>query len=225
MNKINVAIEESWKNLLFNEFQSDYFNKLKEFLVEEKKLYKIYPPGNKIFAAFEHTPFDDVKVVILGQDPYHGEKQANGLCFSVSDGIKQPPSLVNIFKEIESDLGLKMSDSGNLEKWAKQGVLLLNATLTVRANQAGSHQNKGWELFTDNVIRTLSENKKELVFILWGSYAQAKAKIIDLSKHHILKSVHPSPLSVYRGFFGCKHFSKTNEILKSLGKEPINWQL
>jgi uracil-DNA glycosylase len=225
MNKINVAIEESWKNLLFNEFQSDYFNKLKEFLVEEKKLYKIYPPGNKIFAAFEHTPFDDVKVVILGQDPYHGEKQANGLCFSVSDGIKQPPSLVNIFKEIESDLGLKMSDSGNLEKWAKQGVLLLNATLTVRANQAGSHQNKGWELFTDNVIRTLSENKKELVFILWGSYAQAKAKIIDVSKHHILKSVHPSPLSVYRGFFGCKHFSKTNEILKSLGKEPINWQL
>lgn len=225
MNKINVAIEESWKNLLFNEFQSDYFNKLKEFLVEEKKLYKIYPPGNKIFAAFEHTPFDDVKVVILGQDPYHGEKQANGLCFSVSDGIKQPPSLVNIFKEIESDLGLKMSDSGNLEKWAKQGVLLLNATLTVRANQAGSHQNKGWELFTDNVIRTLSENKNELVFILWGSYAQAKAKIIDLSKHHILKSVHPSPLSVYRGFFGCKHFSKTNEILKSLGKEPINWQL
>ncbi len=225
MNKINVAIEESWKNLLFNEFQSDYFNKLKEFLVEEKKLYIIYPPGNKIFAAFEHTPFDDVKVVILGQDPYHGEKQANGLCFSVSDGIKQPPSLVNIFKEIESDLGLKMSDSGNLEKWAKQGVLLLNATLTVRANQAGSHQNKGWELFTDNVIRTLSENKKELVFILWGSYAQAKAKIIDLSKHHILKSVHPSPLSVYRGFYGCKHFSKTNEILKSLGKEPINWQL
>jgi uracil-DNA glycosylase len=225
MNKINVAIEESWKNLLFNEFQSDYFNKLKEFLVEEKKLYKIYPPGNKIFAAFEHTPFDDVKVVILGQDPYHGEKQANGLCFSVSDGIKQPPSLVNIFKEIESDLGLKMSDSGNLEKWAKQGVLLLNATLTVRANQAGSHQNKGWELFTDNVIRLLSENKKELVFILWGSYAQAKAKIIDVSKHHILKSVHPSPLSVYRGFFGCKHFSKTNEILKSLGKEPINWQL
>jgi uracil-DNA glycosylase len=225
MNKINVAIEESWKNLLFNEFQSDYFNKLKEFLVEEKKLYKIYPPGNKIFAAFEYTPFDDVKVVILGQDPYHGEKQANGLCFSVSDGIKQPPSLVNIFKEIESDLGLKMSDSGNLEKWAKQGVLLLNATLTVRANQAGSHQNKGWELFTDNVIRLLSENKKELVFILWGSYAQAKAKIIDVSKHHILKSVHPSPLSVYRGFFGCKHFSKTNEILKSLGKEPINWQL
>ncbi len=225
MNKINVAIEESWKNLLINEFQSDYFYKLKEFLVEEKKHYLIYPPGNKIFAAFEHTTFDNVKVVILGQDPYHGEGQANGLCFSVSAGIRQPPSLVNIFKEVESDLGIKMSDSGNLEKWAMQGVLLLNATLTVRANQAGSHQNKGWEIFTDNVIRTLSDNKKDLIFILWGSYAQAKAKIIDNSKHHILKSVHPSPLSVYRGFYGCKHFSKTNEILKSLGKDPINWQI
>lgn len=225
MNKLNVAIEESWKELLSNEFQSDYFYQLKQFLEDEKKHYMIYPPGNNIFAAFNHTPFDKVKIVILGQDPYHGEGQAHGLCFSVPDGIKQPPSLVNIFKEVESDMGVKMSKSGNLEKWANQGVLLLNATLTVRANQAGSHQNRGWEKFTDAVIGKLSENRKDLIFILWGSYAQAKTKIIDQSKHHILKSVHPSPLSVYRGFYGCKHFSKTNEILISLGKEPIDWQI
>ncbi len=225
MSDLNVKIGESWKKLLIHEFQSDYFKNLKNFLIEEKKLHTVYPPGNKIFAAFDYTAFEDVKVVILGQDPYHGENQANGLCFSVSDGVKQPPSLINIFKEIESDLGIKMSDSGNLEKWAKQGVLLLNATLTVRANQAASHQNKGWEIFTDKVISLLSEHKKDLIFILWGSYAQAKIKIIDQGKHHILKSVHPSPLSVYRGFYGCKHFSKANEILKSSGKQPIDWQI
>lgn len=225
MEKAKIKIGESWKSILFNEFESEYFLRLKEFLIGEKNKYQIYPPGNKIFSAFDITSFDDVKVVILGQDPYHGEGQAHGLCFSVPDGAKQPPSLVNIFKEIQSDLNIKMSNSGNLEKWAKQGVLLLNATLTVRANQAGSHQNKGWEFFTDAVINCLSTEKSDLVFILWGSYAQAKTKIIDSTKHHILKAVHPSPLSVYRGFFGCKHFSRTNEILISLGKEPIDWQI
>lgn len=221
----NINIEESWKQILADEFDSEYFANLKAFLLEEKKKYQIYPAGNKIFSAFDLTPFDNVKVVILGQDPYHGAGQAHGLCFSVQDGIKQPPSLINIFKEIESDTGIKMSDSGNLENWAKQGVLLLNATLTVRANQAGSHQNKGWEIFTDAVIRKISEKKQDIVFILWGSYAQAKTKIIDNSKHFILKAVHPSPLSVYRGFFGSKHFSKTNEFLISKGKTPIDWKI
>lgn len=221
----NINIEESWKQILADEFDSEYFANLKAFLLEEKKKYQIYPAGNKIFSAFDLTPFDKVKVVILGQDPYHGAGQAHGLCFSVQDGIKQPPSLINIFKEIESDTGIKMSDSGNLENWAKQGVLLLNATLTVRANQAGSHQNKGWEIFTDAVIRKISEKKQDIVFILWGSYAQAKTKIIDNSKHFILKAVHPSPLSVYRGFFGSKHFSKTNEFLISKGKTPIDWKI
>lgn len=221
----NINIEESWKQILADEFDSEYFANLKAFLLEEKKKYQIYPAGNKIFSAFDLTPFDKVKVVILGQDPYHGAGQAHGLCFSVQDGIKQPPSLINIFKEIESDTGIKMSDSGNLENWAKQGVLLLNATLTVRANQAGSHQNNGWEIFTDAVIRKISEKKQDIVFILWGSYAQAKTKIIDNSKHFILKAVHPSPLSVYRGFFGSKHFSKTNEFLISKGKTPIDWKI
>lgn len=222
---INPQIEESWKNVLNDEFNKEYFIKLKEYLVEEKKKYTVYPPGSQIFAAFNHTPFNSVKVVILGQDPYHGPGQAHGLCFSVPKGIPAPPSLQNIFKELNNDLGLPIPNHGNLEKWAKQGVLLLNATLTVRANQAGSHQNKGWETFTDAAIKALSEHHKGLVFILWGNYAQAKTRIIDASKHFILTAPHPSPLSASRGFFGCKHFSKTNRLLTSIGKDPIDWAL
>jgi len=220
-----IEIEHSWKELLLDEFKSEYFIKLKEFLINEKQKYKIFPPGNLIFNAFNLTPFDKVKVVILGQDPYHGFGQAHGLCFSVPDGIIIPPSLVNIFKEIENSLGIKMPQNGNLEKWAIQGVLLLNATLTVRANKAGSHQNKGWEIFTDAVIKKLSENKKNLVFMLWGNYAQAKEKIIDSQKHIILKAPHPSPLSAHRGFIGCNHFLLANQFLNKNNIEPINWQL
>jgi len=178
-----------------------------------------------MFSAFDLTPFDKVKVVIIGQDPYHGARQAHGLCFSVPEGIKNPPSLNNIFKELYDDLGIEPSENGNLENWAKQGVLLLNATLSVRANQAGSHQNKGWETFTNSVISTLSEKKTGLVFILWGNYAKAKEILIDTSKHYILKAAHPSPFSAYSGFFGCKHFSKTNEILRDLGLQEIDWRL
>lgn len=222
---INPQIEESWKNVLNDEFQKEYFIKLKEFLVEEKKKYTLYPPGSQIFAAFNHTPFNSVKVVILGQDPYHGPGQAHGLCFSVPKGIPAPPSLQNIFKELNNDLGLPIPNHGNLEKWTKQGVLLLNATLTVRANQAGSHQNKGWETFTDAAIKVLSDHHEGLVFILWGNYAQAKTRIIDTNKHFVLTAPHPSPLSASRGFFGCKHFSKTNRLLTSIGKDPIDWAL
>ena len=222
---INPVIEESWKQVLNDEFEKDYFVNLKSFLLEEKKTYTIYPPGSQIFNAFNQTPFHNVRVVILGQDPYHGPGQAHGLCFSVPNGVAQPPSLVNIFKEINSDLGIQVSKYGNLEKWAKNGVLLLNATLTVRAHQAGSHQNKGWEQFTDAAIKALSDQREGLVFLLWGAYAQAKAKIIDSSKHNILTAPHPSPLSVYRGFFGCKHFSKTNKILKDNGLGEINWSV
>ncbi|MGB4205715.1 MAG: uracil-DNA glycosylase [Bacteroidales bacterium] len=222
---MNPQIEESWKELLSEQFKADYFKKLKEFLVQEKKKYIVYPSGNKIFAAFEHTPFENLKVVILGQDPYHGAGQAHGLCFSVPDGIPKPPSLQNIFKEINNDMGLPIPASGNLEKWAKQGVLLLNATLTVRANQAGSHQGQGWETFTDEVIRTISKNKESVVFLLWGNYAQAKEILIDITKHHVLKAPHPSPLSVSRGFFGCKHFSKTNILLTNAGKHAIDWYI
>jgi uracil-DNA glycosylase len=218
-------LEPEWLAILKPEFEKPYFVSLKEFLLEEKKSQRIFPPGNRIFAAFDHTPFSQVKVVILGQDPYHGEGQAHGLCFSVPEGIPLPPSLVNIFKELSSDLSIPVPASGNLEKWAGQGVLLLNATLTVRANQAGSHQRRGWENFTDEVIRQLSVRHTGLVFILWGSYAQAKEALIDTGRHHILKAVHPSPLSVYRGFFGCRHFSKTNELLTASGKEPIDWRL
>lgn len=225
MEKTVPKIEPEWLEVLRPEFEKPYFAGLKSFLLEEKKLYRIYPPGNRIFAAFDYTPFSKVKVVILGQDPYHGDGQAHGLCFSVPDGIALPPSLVNIYKELNTDLGIPIPKSGNLEKWAKQGVLLLNATLTVRANQAGSHQRQGWEIFTDEVIRQLSSRHTGLVFILWGSYAQAKETLIDTSRHFILKAVHPSPLSVYRGFFGCQHFSKTNELLNSAGKEPIDWNL
>ena len=225
MEKIDPQIEESWKKILQKEFDSEYFLLLKSFLVEEKKKHIIYPHGNQIFAAFDMTPFDKVKVVILGQDPYHGAGQAHGLCFSVQDGIKPPPSLINIYKEIESDLGIKMPLNGNLSYWAKQGVLLLNATLTVQASLAGSHQKKGWETFTDSVIKELSEKREGIVFLLWGNYAQAKIPLINADKHFILKAAHPSPFSAFNGFFCCKHFSKTNQILVNQGKEPIDWQL
>jgi len=225
MEKTAPQIEPEWLGILQPEFEKPYFNTLKSFLMEEKRMYKVFPPGNRIFAAFDHTPFSKVKAVILGQDPYHNDGQAHGLCFSVPDGVAIPPSLINIYKELNSDLGIQIPRSGNLEKWANQGVLLLNATLTVRAYLAGSHQKHGWETFTDEVIRQLSARHHGLVFILWGSYAQAKESMIDTSKHHILKAVHPSPLSVYRGFFGCRHFSKTNELLIAAGKEPIDWNL
>ena len=220
---MEVKIDESWKQLLNEEFKKEYFIKLVDFVKSEYQKHTIYPPGKNIFSAFDYCKFDDLKVVILGQDPYHGPDQANGLCFSVNDGIKKPPSLVNIFKEINADIGSPMPESGNLEPWAKQGILLINATLTVRANQAGSHQNKGWELFTDAVIKLISDKKEGIVFILWGSYAQKKGAVIEQHKHCILKSAHPSPLSAYNGFFGNKHFSKTNEYLKKISKSPINW--
>ncbi len=225
MEKTEPRIEKEWLEVLRTEFEKSYFTELKAFLTEEKKQYRVYPPGSRIFAAFDYTPFSKVKVVILGQDPYHGDGQAHGLCFSVPDGVALPPSLVNIYKELSTDLGIPVPKSGNLEKWARQGVLLLNATLTVRANQAGSHQRHGWENFTDEVIRQLSARQTGLVFILWGSYAQAKEALIDTSRHYVLKAVHPSPLSVYRGFFGCRHFSKTNELLLQAGKEPVDWRL
>jgi len=220
-----VNINEEWYQTLENEFQSDYFQALKQFLVEEKKKYAVYPPGKNIFKAFDKTPVSRVKVVIIGQDPYHGPGQANGLCFSVSDGIKHPPSLRNIFKEIEDDLQIPYPKSGNLEPWAQQGVFLINATLTVRDHQAGSHQNKGWETFTDAVIKALSDKREGIVFLLWGKFAISKKKLIDTSKHHVLTSVHPSPLSAFRGFFGCKHFSKTNELLAKQGDKEIDWKL
>ncbi len=226
MSNINPQIHESWKELLKSEFQSPYFLALKQFLIQEKKHHTVYPKGSDIFRAFNTTPLENVKVVILGQDPYHGKGQAHGLCFSVPKEITFPPSLNNIFKEYQDDLGYERPQSGNLEHWAKEGVLLLNATLTVRANQAGSHQRKGWEQFTDAVIRKISEQLENLVFILWGNYAQQKGRLIDVQKHHIIKAVHPSPLSANRGgFFGTKPFSKTNAFLTSKGIEPINWKL
>ncbi|MCE3295011.1 MAG: uracil-DNA glycosylase [Crocinitomicaceae bacterium] len=221
---MSIAIEKSWKNVLEDEFSKPYFLELKEFLVREKQQFTVYPKGSEIFSAFNHTPFDQVKVVIIGQDPYHGAGQANGLSFSVSPGIAKPPSLVNIFKELESDLGIPVPKTGNLEPWANQGVLLLNATLTVRAGVAGSHQKKGWELFTDTVIQKISELKENVVFLLWGNFAQGKAELIDSNKHHILKAAHPSPLA--RGaFFGSRHFSKTNAFLESKGLKPIDWRV
>jgi len=220
---MNVKIESSWKEVLKEEFPKPYFEKLVNFVKAEYETQTVYPPGKLIFSAFDHTPFEEVKVVIIGQDPYHGPGQANGLCFSVSDGIQKPPSLQNIFKELHDDLGKPVPVSGNLERWAEQGVLLLNATLTVRASQAGSHQNKGWEQFTDAAIQKLSDEKENLVFILWGAYAQKKGSIIDTSRHYIIKSAHPSPLSAHNGFFGSKPFSGTNAYLKSIGKEIIDW--
>lgn len=225
MQTIDPIIEEGWKLVLMDHFQSPYFRTLKEFLVEEKKKYTLYPPGRLIFNAFQRTPFDRVKVVILGQDPYHGKGQAHGLCFSVPQGIPKPPSLVNIFKELQSDLGTPVPEHGSLEKWAEQGVLLINATLTVRDSQAGSHQKRGWETFTNRVIEIVSQEKSGVVFLLWGRFAQAKESLIDGNKHLVLKAAHPSPLSAYNGFFGCRHFSKTNEYLEQHEKTGIDWIL
>ena len=219
-----IKIDSSWYEVLKAQFEAPYFGQLKEFLVGERAQYTCYPPGSKIFAAFDRTPFDKVKVVILGQDPYHEPGQAMGLCFSVPDGIAVPPSLVNIIKEINADLGVNIPcTSGDLSGWADQGVLLLNATLTVRAHQAGSHQRHGWELFTDAAIRELSSRRSGLVFLLWGSYAISKKAFIDRGKHLVLTAPHPSPLSAYRGFFGCRHFSQANAYLKAQGLEPIDW--
>jgi uracil-DNA glycosylase len=223
MDSVNPIIEESWKEVLREEFQSDYFRDLREFLIEEREKHTIYQPGPKILNAFQHTPFDKIKVVILGQDPYHGPGQAHGLCFSVPEGVKSPPSLVNIFKEIFKDLEIPGPSNGNLERWADQGVFLLNATLTVRAGQAGSHQKRGWENFTDTVIQTISSKRESVIFLLWGRFAQAKENLIDGSKHLILKAAHPSPFSAYNGFFGCQHFSKANVWLKEKDMDPIKW--
>ncbi|WP_405370844.1 uracil-DNA glycosylase [Phocaeicola sp.] len=220
---MNVQIEATWKEVLAPEFEKDYFIKLTDFVRHEYQTTVVYPPGKLIFNAFNLCPYPKVKVVIIGQDPYHGPGQAHGLCFSVNDDIAFPPSLQNIFKEIQDDLGTPIPTSGNLTRWAEQGVLLLNATLTVRARQAGSHQRKGWEEFTDAAIRALAENREHLVFILWGSYAQKKGAFIDRNKHLVLTSVHPSPLSAYNGFFGNKHFSRTNEYLVQHGEQPIQW--
>ena len=220
---MNVKIDVSWKNMLQEEFEKEYFKKLVNFVKEEYKKGRIYPPGKLIFNAFDHCSFEDLKVVIIGQDPYHGPGQANGLCFSVNDGVDIPPSLKNIFKEIQQDLGKPIPSSGNLDRWARQGVLLLNATLTVRANLAGSHQRRGWEEFTDAVIKVVSDQKEGVVFMLWGAYAQKKGEIIDRKKHFVLSSVHPSPLSASRGFMGCRHFSKAKEYLKKMGKTEIDW--
>lgn len=216
-------IEESWKLALQEEFETESFRNLKSFLQDEIKSQTIYPPGRLIFSAFNLTPLTAVRVVILGQDPYHGRGQAHGLAFSVPDGIAIPPSLQNIYKELNSDLGVPIPKTGNLEKWARQGVLLLNATLTVRASQPGSHQNHGWESFTDQVIMTISELRAGVVFLLWGKFAQDKESLIDTSRHFVLKAPHPSPFSANRGFFGCRHFSKTNEILKNNGMGEIDW--
>ena len=220
---MDVKIDASWKKVLQDEFEKPYFAQLTNFVRDEYKTKKIFPPGNMIFSAFDHCPFDKVKVVIIGQDPYHNDGQAHGLCFSVNTGVDFPPSLINIFKEIERDLGKPMPTSGNLERWADQGVLLLNATLTVQAHSAGSHQGRGWETFTDAVIRKVAQEKEHVVFMLWGNYAQQKGAVVDGQKHLVLKSVHPSPLSAYRGFIGCGHFSAANEYLTSKGLSPINW--
>jgi len=223
---VNPKINESWKQELGEEFRKDYFLGLKGFLLEEKaRGAVVYPPGPLIFNAFNHTPFGAVKIVILGQDPYHGPGQAHGLSFSVPRGIRPPPSLQNIFKELHTDVGFEIPDHGNLEKWAEQGVFLLNACLTVRAGQPASHQGHGWEEFTTAAVKTLSEKRRDLVFLLWGKPAQEKEILIDKSKHHVLKAPHPSPFSADRGFFGCRHFSKSNGLLKSAGKTPVDWQI
>ncbi len=226
MATINPQIESSWLSVLDKEFQSEYFVKLKSFLVEEKQRYNVFPPGKEIFAAYNTTPFHNVKAVIIGQDPYHERGQANGLCFSVREHVTIPPSLVNIFKEMRDDIGMETPKSGDLSKWANEGVLLLNAVLTVRENYAGSHRNMGWELFTNATIKAVSDSKEHVVFILWGNYAKEKRYLIDANKHCILTAAHPSPLSANRGgFFGCKHFSKTNEYLQAHNIQPIDWNL
>lgn len=220
---MDVKIAISWKSQLEEEFQKPYFEQLIGFVKSEYQAHTVYPPGKEIFRAFDECDFANVKVVILGQDPYHGPGQANGLCFSVHEGVRVPPSLVNIFKEIKTDLRKPVPASGELERWAEQGVLLLNATLTVRAASPGSHQNKGWETFTDAVIKKISDEKQHVVFLLWGAYAQKKGEVIDRAKHLVLMSAHPSPFSADRGFFGCKHFSKANAYLKSKGLKEIDW--
>ncbi len=225
MNAKKPDIDESWWEVLQGEFEKPYFYKLKQFLINEKSTHKVFPLGKKIFAAFNYTPFDEVKAVLLGQDPYHGYGQANGLCFSVSADIRHPASLQNIFKELHNDLGIRSLTSGDLSSWAKQGVLLLNTVLTVRERQPGSHKNQGWENFTTAVIETISEKKEKVIFILWGKFAQSKKDLIDPQKHYVLEAAHPSPYSANNGFFGCCHFSKTNDLLISVGKEPIDWQL
>ena len=225
MERIDPVMETSWKAALEAEFEKAYFPALRTFLVEEKKKCRVFPPGSLIFNAFNQTPFHRVRVVLLGQDPYHGAGQAHGMCFSVPKGVPKPPSLVNIFKELRSDTGIPEPSHGDLTAWAGQGVLLLNATLTVRENQAGSHQNRGWEQFTDAAIRRLSDERSGLVFILWGNYAMAKRSLIDTSKHHILTAVHPSPLSAHRGFFGCRHFSQTNQLLRKGGMGEVDWRI
>ena len=221
---MDVKIETAWKTRLQDEFAKEYFVKLADFVRNEYNNQAIYPPGSLIFNAFNLCPFDSIKAVIIGQDPYHGPGQAHGLCFSVKDGVAFPPSLLNIYKELQSDLGIVRPSSGNLERWARQGVLLLNATLTVRAHQAGSHQRKGWEEFTDSVINLINREKHNIVFFLWGAYAQKKGESIDRTRHLVLESVHPSPLSASRGFFGNKHFSKCNDYLISNNLSPIDWQ-
>lgn len=220
---MDVKIEPSWKTVLAGEFEKKYFLNLTKFVHEEYRTAQIFPPGRQIFAAFDATPFNDVKVVILGQDPYHDVNQANGLCFSVNNGVAFPPSLLNIFKEIKSDIGTEIPQNGDLSRWARQGVLLLNATLTVRAHMAGSHQGHGWETFTDAVIAHLAREREHLVFLLWGSYAIKKGAFIDRTRHLVLTSPHPSPLSAHRGFFGNHHFSRANEYLVAHGKTPIVW--
>ena len=223
---MDVQIEESWKKVLKEEFEKPYFQHIITFLKAEKATGKIiYPPGPLIFNAFKQTPFDKLKVVLLGQDPYHNKGQAHGLSFSVPDGVPKPPSLVNIFKELHNDLGIKIPESGNLEKWARQGVLLLNASLTVRQNEPGSHAKIGWLQFTDSVIRKISDEKEGIVFLLWGKFAQEKQALIDETKHFVLKAAHPSPYSANNGFFGCRHFSMTNELLMKQHKSPIDWKL
>jgi len=221
---MQVRIEESWRKILDDEFQKPYFEQLTNFVRQEYASRQVFPPSRLIFNAFDSCPFDNLKVVLLGQDPYHGVGQAHGLCFSVNDGVPLPPSLVNIYKEISDDLLIQPLASGNLERWAQQGVFLLNATLTVRANIAGSHQNQGWEHFTDAVIQKIADEKENVVFLLWGNYAIQKSKMIDPFRHKILTAPHPSPLSAYRGFFGCKHFSQTNNYLIENGLAPINWR-
>jgi uracil-DNA glycosylase len=222
-SKMQVKIEDSWKKVLSEIFERDFFQHLVSYVKDEYQNHQVFPPGKEIFNAFYQCPFDAVKVVILGQDPYHGPGQAHGLSFSVKPGVPFPPSLLNILKEIKSDIGKDMPPNGDLTRWAQQGVFLLNATLTVRANQAGSHQNQGWETFTDEVIKAISEHKKNVVFMLWGAYAQKKADLIDSGKHLVLKAPHPSPLSAHRGFLGCRHFSMANHYLNQKNIEPIIW--
>lgn len=220
---MDVKIASEWKSLLQDEFEKSYFEELVRFVKSEYKQHRVFPPGKEIFAAFEFCKISDLKVVIIGQDPYHGMGQANGLCFSVADGVAIPPSLRNIFKELNTDVGKEIPNTGNLSHWAEQGVLMLNATLTVRANSPGSHQNRGWETFTDAVIKKIATECDNIVFLLWGAYAQRKGAVIDATKHYVLKSAHPSPFAAARGFFGNKHFSKTNAYLIKQGKNPINW--